>query len=113
MENNNSNIQNNDSYSKKSNKVIDFLIGYLGSLIIISILYFFSYLLGSTSPTAFSVGISWTISILTPIIILLFANMVLKKSRRYVAKGINFAILTLILAPILFFGACLIVLQGF
>lgn len=113
MGNNNPNIQNEDYYSKKSNKVIDFLIGYFGFFFISAVLYYFMFFAGlSGAITSSFSGLFGIIMIMIPIIALLVANVGLRKSRRYIARGINFALLTLVLIPVLFFGACLITLGG-
>jgi len=108
------NFQNQNYYSRKSDKVIDFLIGYIGFFIIGFVLYYFIFFAGSTSRISSSlIGLFWIIIIMFPIVSLLLANLVLKKNRRYIAKGINFAVLSLILIPVIFFGACLISLNGY
>jgi len=113
MENNNINLQNQDNYSKKSDKVIDFLIGYFGFFIIGFILYYLVFFGVSVSAINSSMsGLIGFVFILFPIVALIFANVVLKKKRRYMAKGVNFALLTLTLIPVLLFGACLISLKN-
>lgn len=106
------NLQGQNYYSKKSDRVIDFLIGYLGFFIIGFILYYLIFFGGSAGAILNSLaGWMWTIVILFPTVALILANVGLRKSKRYIARGINFAVITLILIPVLFFGACLISLN--
>lgn len=110
MENNNTNLQNQDPYSNKSpaRKVVDFILGYFGFFAAILILFYVMFFAISAYP-AISL-FSSLIMIVGVIAIVIAANSTIK--RKYIAKGINFALLTLILIPVLFFGACLVTLGG-
>ena len=102
MEKSNSNIQNKDYYSKKSDKVIDFIIGFLGTFACIFIFY---YLIALIMP----VGAKF----LPIIIFFILMYLISKIKRSYIMKGIKYALLIIVLIPILFFGACLIALGGY
>lgn len=111
MENNNTNLQNQDYYSNKSKKIIDFIIGYFGFFVVILILFYCDSFVINAFPKASSLP-NW-ITIILVIAIIIAANVTIKKKRKYIAKGTNFALLSLILIPVLLFGACFIMISGY
>ncbi len=110
MENNNLNTQNN-YYNKKSHKVIDYVVGFLITIVfaclIILILFFsnFRYPLDIFSGPI--------VALILLLIFIFIAVGFSRAQRRYIAKGIKIALLIIVLLPVLAFGACLITLSGF
>jgi len=112
MEENRKNSQNYDYYSKTSAKVFDFIFGFLGTIAGIALfnmspLNIFYFNLRPTDGY-----LSLMVAIIFIILALYFANTTLKKKRRYITKGINFAVIALILIPLLFFGACFLMISS-
>lgn len=107
MEDNNTNLPNQeDYYSKTSRRVMDFLVGYIGFFAFLFAIYYLLFLF----PVVFAAIISLSFPLFLALIVaaVVIVNNKLKEKRRYIAKGVNFAVLTLIIVPILFFGACFV-----
>ena len=112
MENSNTNLQNQDYYSKASNKIVDFLLGYLGFFLLVALFFLLPYMLIIFPSIAYYYSTIMLLSILILIFLVLWANIKVREKRRYIVRGINFALITIVLIPVLLFGACLISLRG-
>jgi uncharacterized membrane protein len=122
MENDNKNLTNEDYYSNASKKVADFFIGYIGISAVIFISYFIlasMTLIGCEISTEYPLlsallfYLITTFALLLTIAVIIFTNIKTKKTRRYITKGVNFALLTFILIPVILFGACLVALGNY
>jgi uncharacterized protein YqhQ len=119
MENDNLNIQNNeDLYSKKSDKIIDFILGFFGTFILLYVISFIISFLPSflmelmpRGSAGFSPLLSVAISFLPVVIILVLIYKISKMKRRYIRKGVLYAVMSIFILPLLAFGACLITLS--
>lgn len=106
MEKNNINLQNQDYYSDTPapRKIIDFIFGYFGFFVVILVLFFCtSFLSVIFHKSSGFLSLAMLIGVMVAIGVV---NIIIK--RKYISKGINFALLTLILIPILLLGSCLI-----
>jgi len=101
-------IRNEDYYFKTSRKVIDYVIGFLGTLILLYLSWF--PLIGSfyLSPYA-----TLALIILATAIFIALINFISRTERRYIAKGVKLALLLFILIPVLAFGACFIAFSNY
>jgi uncharacterized membrane protein YhaH (DUF805 family) len=113
MQDNNISPQYQDYYSKTSRKVIDFIIGFMGFFVAAYILYYLVFFGSFVSSGPIYAAVMWTLMIMFPIIILILANTAIKKNRRYITRGINWAIIFIILIPLLLFGACWIAISNY
>jgi hypothetical protein len=124
MENDNKNLINEDYYLNRPRKIGDFFLGYIGFMAIIFLSYaivgFIPAILASEKINISSsffgeilIYLFTTFFTILPIIFFIFANIKTKKTRKYITKGVNFALLTFVLIPVILFGACLIALGNY
>jgi hypothetical protein len=102
MKNGNKNLINEEYYSNRPRKIGDFFLGYLGFLIFGFIAFAYS-----------GFGNGATLSVVLLLVISIIINVKTKKNRRYIARGANFALITLILIPVILLGACFIELSNY
>lgn len=91
------NVSKDDHYTKTSQKVGDFFLGFLGSLILP-----FAYSLMSFIPI-------WVYFFVSVAILVASCVLFFKIGRRFIAVGI----ISMGLIPALIFGSCLLLLSGF
>lgn len=99
-------------YTSRAKKIADFFIGFIGFYIVCCVV---RYLI--IAFFASEMAILRTISIIVFISFIVFTILAIIKfpkiGRRYIKRGIIFAIITPIIAGLIFFGACLILFSGY